>query len=102
MNHFPLLKILYLSTSTDSYSSGHPDLQNYVPQKPARRRGNELVRGIEDSEKKLKSDILLHSILNSKCGFSPEDFFHILSKRPTNGCQQLNEYTFCLSNEKKH
>lgn len=49
MNHFPPLKILYLSTSRDSCTSGHPDLQNYVLQKPARTLGNELVGGIEDS-----------------------------------------------------
>lgn len=52
MNHFPLLKILYLSTSRDSHSSGHPDLQNYVLRKPARTLGNELEGGIEDSLKK--------------------------------------------------
>lgn len=89
MNHFPLLKILYLSTSRESGSSGHPDLQNCVLRKPARTLGNELVGGIEDYLKinTIKSDILLHSILNSLIvGFLLKMFFQILSKRPTNGC----------------
>lgn len=51
MNHFPLLKILYLSTSGDSCGSGHPDLQNHALQKPARTLRNELAEGIEDSLK---------------------------------------------------
>lgn len=67
MNHFPLLKILCLSTSRDSCSSGHPELQNYVLQKPARACGHEHLGGVEDSFKtnlKIKSTILLHSILS--------------------------------------
>lgn len=88
MNHFLLLNILYLSTSRDSCSSGHPDLQHYVLQKPARTLGNELRGGIEDSLKvnTIKSNILLHSILNSLIvGFLLKMFFHILPKRPING-----------------
>lgn len=83
MNLFPLLKILYLSTSRDPGSSGHPDLQNYALQKPARTLGNELVGGIEDSFKinTIKSHFLLHSISNSlTVGFLLKMFFHLLFK----------------------
>ena len=78
MNHFPLLKILYLSTSRDSGSSGHPDLTELCPLETSKntwkwtcRRHRRFLKNQYNKEwYSVTFDFKL-----SNCGFSPEDVF---------------------------
>lgn len=85
-------------------SSVHPDLQNYVPQKPARIHGDELLKGHRGLWREKWVEWEYSVTFNFKlcnCRFSPEDFFHILSERPTNGCYNSMKLHFAYL-KKKH